>query len=155
MIEGLLAQLGAWSWMVLGLLLLGIEIVVPGVFMLWIGIAAIFTGLLSLLLWEQSFWTWQIQLIVFAVLVIVAIFVGRRVMRSGERDTDEPFLNRRGEQLVGRTATLIEPITNGQGRVRFDDTTWRISGPDLPGGTHVKVVGVEGGRLKVTAAGSE
>lgn len=155
MIAAVITQLGPWSWMVLGLVLLGVEIVVPGVFMLWIGIAAIVTGVLSLFLWEQAFWSWQIQLLVFAVLVIIAIFAGRRIMVSGQRDTDEPLLNRRGEQLVGRTATLSEPISNGQGRVRLDDTTWRISGPDLPSGSQVRITGVEGGRLVVVSAETE
>jgi membrane protein implicated in regulation of membrane protease activity len=140
MIATLLNQLGAWSWMVLGLVLLGIEILVPGVFMLWIGIAAIITGVISLLLWEMPFWTWQVQLLVFGVFVIVAIVAGRRIMSSGARQTDEPLLNRRGEQLIGRSATLTEPVVNGQGRMRLDDTTWRISGPDLPSGSRVKVV---------------
>lgn len=151
MLITIVTQLGPWSWMVLGMALLGVEILVPGVFMLWIGIAAIITGILSIFLWETAFWSWQVQLLVFAFLVIVSVVAGRRIMRSGNRESDEPLLNRRGEQLVGRTATLTEPITNGQGRVRLDDTTWRISGPDMPAGSRVKIVGVGGGRLIVEA----
>lgn len=153
MLERLVMELGPWNWMVLGFILLAIEILAPGFFLIWIGLAAIATGLLSLLFVDAAFWGWQIQMLVFAVFVLISVAVGRRIMRDRSSESDEPLLNLRAEQLVGRTATLAEPINNGQGRVKLDDTTWRISGPDLPEGSRIRIVAVQGGRLTVEAAG--
>ena len=144
------ASLGPWNWMVLGAALLALEILAPGAYLLWLGIAAILTGTLSLQLWETSFWIWQVQVLVFLVLSIASVLVGRRYFsgRSAE-ETDQPLLNRRDQQLVGRTATLEQPISEGQGRIRLGDTLWRVSGPDLPAGARVRVVSAAGGELTV------
>src|SRR5690606_23528190 len=149
MLLNLFSDLGAWSWMVLGFVLLAAEIVLPGVFLLWIGIAAILTGALSLQLWDWSVWTWQVQVLVFLVLAIASAVTGRRIMGARETEGDEPLLNQRGEQRIGRTATLAEPITDGVGRVRLGDTTWRVTGPDLPAGTRVRIVAARGSDLIV------
>ncbi|MDA4847122.1 NfeD family protein [Hoeflea poritis] len=151
MIQRIVLELGPWSWWVLGLVLLAAEILMPGVFLIWIGIAAIIVGCLSLLFWSDPFWVWQVQILVFAVLAVAAAIVGRRIMaRSGK--SDEPLLNKRGASLVGRTATLSEPISEGRGRIRIDDTTWVVNGPDLPIGTQVRVVESTGRELRVEAA---
>lgn len=151
MIERIVLELGPWSWWVLGLVLLAAEILMPGVFLIWIGIAAIIVGCLSLLFWSDPFWVWQVQILIFAMLAVVAAIGGRRIMaRSGK--SDEPLLNKRGASLVGRTATLSEPISEGRGRIRIDDTTWVVSGPDLPVGTQVRVVESTGRELRVEAA---
>lgn len=149
MIAEMLGDLGAWSWMILGFALLGLEILVPGVFLLWIGVAAIATGLLSLLLAQAGFWNWQVQVLVFLALSLAAVFAGRRIMTGSSSDTDEPLLNRRAEQLIGRTAALEEPIVEGYGRMRIGDTLWRVKGPDAPAGARVRVVGVEHSDLVV------
>lgn len=149
MLASAFADLEAWNWMVLGFALLAAEILLPGVFLLWIGIAAIVTGALSLWLWDWGFWTWQVQVLVFLVLSLVSAFAGRSVMGSNETATDEPLLNRRDEQLVGRTGILAEPIAEGVGRIRLGDTIWRVTGPDLPAGTRVRVVSARGGDLAV------
>src|SRR5690606_26792847 len=104
------------------------------IFLIWIGIAALAVGLLSLLLWNAAFWTWQVQVLIFLGLAMAAAIAGRALMRNRD-GSDQPLLNRRSEQLIGRTATLEQPIVNGQGRVRIDDTTWRVTGPDLAAGT--------------------
>jgi membrane protein implicated in regulation of membrane protease activity len=152
MIERIILELGPWSWWVLGLALLAAEVVAPGVFLVWIGIAAILTGVVSLLLWEVGFWVWQAQLVFFAILSVVAVFVGRRLLARSTDTSDEPLLNQRGARLIGRTAVLEKPITEGRGRIRLDDTTWTVNGPDLPAGSRVKVVGSSGGRLTVESA---
>jgi membrane protein implicated in regulation of membrane protease activity len=147
-----LADLGEWSWIVLGAVLLALEILVPGVFLLWIGIAAILTGALSLQLLWLDVWGWQVQVLVFLVLSLVSAYIGTRVMgKSDGSDTDEPLLNRRAEQLVGRTATLEEAIVNGHGRIRLGDTLWRVSGPDLPAGRRVRVTAAQNAQLVVEA----
>ena len=152
MISQWLAELGPWSWMVLGAVLLALEIVSPGVYLLWLGIAAILTGTLSLQLWGAAFWGWQVQVLAFLALSIVSVLVGRRLFpTTGTADTDQPLLNQRDRQLVGRTATLAEPIAEGRGRIRLGDTLWRVTGPDLPAGTRVRVIASENGELKVEA----
>lgn len=152
MISSLIAELGPWNWMVLGFVLLAAEILLPGVFLLWIGIAAILVGALSLQFWGYFFWTWQVQVLVFLILAVASAYLGNKIMNATKTESDEPLLNQRGEQLVGRTATLHEPISEGFGRVRIGDTTWRVSGPDLPAGTRVRIVSAKAGDLVVDRA---
>ncbi|MEZ2128330.1 MULTISPECIES: NfeD family protein [unclassified Sinorhizobium] len=151
MLERLIIELGPWSWWVLGFVLLAAEMIVPGFFLVWIGLAALVVGILSLLLWASSFWVWEVQLLIFALLAIAVTLLGRRFTMS-HAETDEPFLNQRTESLVGRTSTLQEPIREGRGRIRLDDTYWPVMGPDLPAGTRVKVVTGKSGILSVEPA---
>ena len=148
MIAAFLSSLGPWSWVVFGLVLLGLEIIAPGVFLLWIGLGALLTGAISFFLWDAAFWTWQVQAIVFAILAAIFAFTGRRVM-DRDRESDQPLLNQRTMALVGRTATLDEPIRNGEGRVRLDDTVWLIRGPDLEAGTKVRIASADQRALTV------
>ncbi|WP_315925374.1 NfeD family protein [Mesorhizobium sp. SP-1A] len=150
MIANLVFELGPWNWMVLGLILLVLEILIPGVFMLWIGIAALLIGTLSLQLWDAGFWTWQVQVVAFLLLSLASAYVGTRIMRGRNGESDQPLLNRRGEQMIGRTATLAEPIREGRGRIQLGDTLWRVSGPDLPAGTRVRVTGTADTDLELT-----
>lgn len=140
MLASVTAELGPWNWMVLGFILLTLEVVAPGVFLLWIGIAALIVGALSLMLWDAAFWTWQLQTVIFAVLSITCALIGKRIYDGRETISDQPQLNQRGAQLVGRSATLAEPIRNGRGRIQLGDTIWRVAGPDLPAGAQVRVV---------------
>lgn len=149
MLERLIGELGPWTWWFLGLVLLAAELALPGVFLVWIGIAALLTGALSLALWESAFWIWQVQLLVFAVFAIVATLLGRRYFSNRNVDSDEPLLNQRTATLVGRTAVLQEPILEGRGRIRLDDTFWPVMGPDTPAGTRVQVVESRGSELRV------
>jgi membrane protein implicated in regulation of membrane protease activity len=144
----LLSSLGAWNWFIAGGLLLVVEVLAPGVFMFWLGLAALVVGTLSLLI----DWSWQAQVIAFAVVAIALIPVWRRLARSGEKPNDQPFLNRRAYAFVGRVFTLERPIVDGRGTVGIDDTVWRIGGPDCPAGTRVKVVDVDGSILRVEPA---
>ncbi|MQY00244.1 NfeD family protein [Sinorhizobium medicae] len=148
MIERIVLELGPWSWWVLGLLLLAAELALPGVFLVWIALAALVTGALSLFFWEAPFWSWQLQFVAFALLSVASVLIGRRFV-SSSAESDEPLLNRRGESLVGRTAVLEQPIAEGRGRVRLDDTTWAVKGPDLPVGTRVRIVASSGRHLTV------
>ncbi|MBX3578934.1 MAG: NfeD family protein [Rhizobiaceae bacterium] len=150
MIARLAAELGPWNWMVLGFALLALEIVVPGFFLLWIGLAAIVTGALSLALWDASWWMWQVQVLVFLALSLVAAWGGRKVMGSDKApESDLPLLNLRAAQMIGRTATLTEPIRNGRGRVQLGDTMWRIAGPDLPVGATIRVTAASDADLEL------
>ncbi len=151
MIMSIINSLGAWNWWVLALVLLGLEILAPGTFFLWFGISAFVIGTISLAVGpESTFWVWQTQMIAFVVLSLVAALAGRRFLNQyGAVDIDDPLLNERGRQLVGRTAVLSEPILEGQGRVRMGETVWRVSGPDLPAGTRVRVVDAKSNTLLV------
>jgi inner membrane protein len=151
MLARLFFELGPWNWMVLGLVLLGLEIVVPGVYLLWIGVAALLTGALTIQLWHWDLMTWQIQALVFIALSLLTVWGGRRIF-GGAEHSDQPLLNRRREQLIGLTAVLDEPIREGNGRIRLGDTLWRVKGPDLPAGSRVRVTGVEDTRLVVAEA---
>jgi membrane protein implicated in regulation of membrane protease activity len=150
-ISPLIHQLGPWNWIVLGCVLLVLEILLPGVFLLWIGIAALLVGALSLQLWDFAPWSWEIQVLVFLALSVVSALIGRQIMARTGGDSDQPLLNRRREQLIGRTAVLAEPIAEGHGRIRIGDTSWRVCGPDLPAGARVRVKAVENAELVVEA----
>jgi len=94
-------------------------------------------------------WSWQAQFIAFAVFSVAAIPLWLRVSRQVGAETDQPFLNRRAEALVGRIFTLERPIVDGSGTIPIDDTVWRITGADSPAGSRVKVVRVDGTALHV------
>ena len=143
----LLESYGPWAWIVGGMVLLALELFVPGGFFLWLGAAGIVTGLASLF---QPI-PWALQWLIFGALSLVSIWVWLRYSRSRPQTTDRPYLNRRAEALVGREAVLDEPITNGFGRMALGDTLWRVSGPDLAPGHRVRVVGHDGPVLKVEA----
>lgn len=130
-----------WHWWILAGLLLILELTAPAFFFLWLGIAAAAVGLIMLVFPGLSLET---QLVLFAVASIVAIFMWRKYRESRPIITDQPHLNRRGQQYIGRVFTLNSPIKNGEGKVTVDDSTWRVKGPDMPTGTTIKVVGIEG-----------
>ena len=142
-------QLGPWSWWVFGLILLALEIVVPGNVFVWFGVAALITGAMALFV----HFGWQVELIVFVVLALVLVIAGRRFFARQSQPGEQPFLNDRAHRLVGNSYMLSEPIVDGHGRVRIDDSNWRIIGPDLPSGTRVTVTGADGAVLKVERAG--
>jgi membrane protein implicated in regulation of membrane protease activity len=144
----LLTDLGPWAWFVLGGLLLLAEIAAPGAFLLWLGIAALVTGVLAYVIDLN----WQMEVLIFAALAVIAVLVGRRVAPAPGKASDRPFLNRRAEGFIGRVFVLDEPILAGVGRVRIDDSVWRIEGPDTAAGQAVKVVAVDGATLRVERA---
>jgi len=149
MLARIAAELGPWSWWVAGMMLLAAELVAPGVFLVWIGLGALTTGVLSLLFWDSGFWVWQVQSLVFAAFSVAFTLIGRKIMHGRGADSDEPHLNQRVASLVGRTATLEEPIREGRGRIRLDDTWWPVSGPDLPAGTRIRIAAGHGRDLTV------
>ena len=142
-----LSQLDYWHWLILAVLLMILEVFSPGAFLLWLGLAAGAVGLLLLVFPDLS---WQVQFILFALFSIITIFAVRAFLQRRPIETDQPHLNRRGEQYLERTFTLDEPIINGEGKIRVDDSTWKINGEDCPAGTRVKVTGVQGVVLLVS-----
>jgi membrane protein implicated in regulation of membrane protease activity len=141
--------LGTWNWLIFGFILMALELLAPGVFMFWLGLAALLVGLLSFAISLS----WQAQLLLFAVFAVAAVPAWRHFARSsGSRSQSNPFLNRRTEALIGREFTLEKPIVDGTGTVRIDDTIWRVAGPAAPAGSPVKVVQADGARLTVAVA---
>jgi membrane protein implicated in regulation of membrane protease activity len=143
----MLLWLGTWNWLILGLLLMGLELLAPGVFLFWLGLAAFLVGVLSFVVDP----TWQTQIFMFAVFAVVAVPLWRRMARGKPGTADSPFLNKRADAFVGRVFTLEKPIVGGAGTVRIGDTIWRVAGPDAPAGSRVKVVKADGADLTVAA----
>jgi inner membrane protein len=143
-------QIEYWNWWVIAVFLIGIEVFAPGAVFLWMGIAAGIVGFALLAYPELS---WQIQLLTFAVISVVTIYVWRFFLRDRfPAPLPGRVLNRRGASYVGRSFTLKEPIVDGSGLLHVDDSRWKIEGEDLPAGTKVKVTGVDGTVLKVEKA---
>jgi len=138
-----------WHWWILAGILMVLEIVLPGVFLLWLGIAAAVTGLIA---YVAPGLGWEWEALIFAVLSIICVWGWRSYQRRHPTETELPNLNRRGEQYIGRRLNLDQPIVNGRGQVKVDDSTWRVEGADLPAGTHVVVTGVKGTVLLVEPA---
>lgn len=138
------------TWAAVALLLFAAEALAPGAFMLWLGFAAAAVFLIVLALPELSV---LVQVALFVGLSFISIQVYRQWFRGRERKSDQPMLNRRTEQLVGRVLPLERSIVNGSGRVQIADAYWDVAGPDLPAGTAVRIVGTDGMTLKVELAG--
>lgn len=139
-------ELQFWHWLIAGALLAGLELLTPGVFLIWLGLAAFITGAVT------AIWTdldWRYAVTIFGALSVVSVVVAFRFRRIRSPHTDRPTLNKRAEQYLGRQITLDEPIVDGRGSIRLDDTRWRVSGPDLPAGTPVVVCGIDGSTLVV------
>jgi len=144
-----LDQIVFWHWWIFAGLLLILELTAPAFFFLWLGIAAAAVGLILMVFPSIDLET---QLILFAIASVVAILAWRKYREARPVSTDQPNLNRRGQQYIGRVFSLSAPIINGVGKVTVDDSTWKIKGPDLPAGMHIKVTGVDGVVFKVEAA---
>lgn len=143
-----LSGLGAWNWLILALVLYGLEAIVPGVNMVWFGTAALVVGLL---VFGTSI-TWPWQLVAFALISICTAFAVRRFARSRTHVSDLPDLNLRGAQYIGREFVVAESIKGGRGRVHVGDTLWQAEGEDAPEGTRVRVTGIDNTVLKVVRA---
>jgi membrane protein implicated in regulation of membrane protease activity len=144
-----MTPIGPYLWMIGGLVLAIFEMFVPGVYLLWFGLAGVATGLLV--------WFWPLEfngeLISFAIFAVISVAIGRVVTRrANDAAGEQPFLNRRADGLVGRIVILTGAIENGAGRLSVDDTIWRVEGPDMPAGSRAVITGVSGTTLKVTAA---
>jgi hypothetical protein len=139
----------AWVWLAIGLVLIGLETIVSGIFLFWLGLAALATALVVFVL-PLAF---APQLGVFGLLSLATVFIGHRLQgRQKDEITDAPHLNERGKALVGQVFPLESDIVDGTGQVRIGDTVWRVAGPELPAGARVRITGLEGATLTVTPA---
>lgn len=139
-------------WWVLALILIAGEVLAPGFFMLWIGIAAAVMGIVT---WVIPGLGVLAQAVLFVVLAFISCLLYWKVIRQRLARNDDPAartLSRRGDQMVGQRYVLVEAIVNGRGKARVGDGQWLVAGPDLPAGAEVEVVSVDGSLLKVRAA---
>jgi membrane protein implicated in regulation of membrane protease activity len=148
MVETIVA-LGAWNWMILAAVLFALELVAPGIFLMWFGVAAAATGLI-VFRYDIS---WQWQLLWFCGLSLATVLLAAKYLRKHPLESERPLLNERAVQLIGQSFDLVDPIVNGRGSIKTGDTIWRVEGPELPRGARIIVVGADGTVLKVAAAG--
>ena len=137
-----------WYWLILAVAMIILEILIPGAYFLWMGVSAIFVGALMYVFPEMVF---LVQILIFAVLSVISVVMYKSYRKKNPIVTDEPALNRRGERYIDQKFTLTEPIINGEGKIKVDDSTWKIVGMDMPAGMIVRVVSAEGTTLKVEA----
>jgi membrane protein implicated in regulation of membrane protease activity len=138
--------LGIWVWRIIAGLLLILELLLAGVFFVWLGIAAAVMGLVDFLAPPLD---WQVEIAIFAVLSAVLVIAGRPWLKRRQAiDSDRPNLNQRIYDAVGMSYVLDEAIINGRGKVKINDTLWEVTGPDLPQGAWVRIVAVDGLRLR-------
>lgn len=142
MIETIFADIQFWHWFALAVILIILDVAVGAHFLfLWCGLAA---GLVGLLLLAIPTMSWEYQLLIFGLGVMSSIAFWFFYLRKQKTVTDQPNLNERSRQYIGRTFTLVEAIENGRGKIRVGDTIWRVQGPEMPEGQKVIVVDADG-----------
>ncbi|MFC4272847.1 NfeD family protein [Sneathiella chungangensis] len=141
-----LAGLEFWSWWILGLVLIILEVFAPSTIFLWLGISA---GVVGVVAWVVPDMRWEYQWIIFAGISVGSIVLSRLFLRKHPGVEDNITLNQRGVQYIGRQFTLTDAIQNGRGKIHVDDTQWAVEGPDLDAGAVVRVTGVDGTLLIV------
>ena len=141
-----LALADHWVWMILGCLLVSAELLAPGYFLMWIGGAALATGLATAFLPLGV----ALQLGLFGVIAIAAVSVGRHYFADNTPSAD-PDLNNRAARMIGATGTVVEAIDAGRGRVKIGDSVWNASGADLAIGTKVRITGLDAGTVQIEA----
>ena len=139
-----------WTWWIIGILLVILEISAPGTFFLWMGISAGIVGVVLYIVPELS---WELQLTIFAVLSVATVLISRKYLqKNGE---DQSTLSQRGKRYIGMTVVVEEPIENDIGKVRIEDTLWRAAGQDAPKGNKVRIIGIDGATLQVERVSAE
>jgi membrane protein implicated in regulation of membrane protease activity len=146
----MLAKLGVWNWLILAAILFVLEVMSPGIFLMWFGVAAALTALIAFV-YDLS---WQWQSIWFCGLSLAAVLLAAKYLRKHPLESERPLLNERAVQLIGQSFDLVDPIVNGRGSIKAGDTIWRVEGPELPAGARIIVVGADGTVLKVKQSGA-
>ena len=134
-----------WFWLSLGFILGAVEMVAPGFFLMWLGLAAIIVGMLT---WALPI-SLPLQVALFAILSVLTVYAGKKFLKDNPIESDDPKLNNRGARLTGEIVTVVEAIADGHGRVRVGDTDWNARGADAAVGAKVRVIGADGAVLLV------
>ena len=136
-----------WLWLIGGVLLLILEVIAPGFFLVFLGAAAIATGLFTVLFNLGA----AAELALFALYAVIAVLVGRRFYANRTADSTDPLLNDRAGRLVGKVVTVVAAVDDQNGRVRVGDSEWSARGGPAAAGERVRITGVEGNCLTVEA----
>lgn len=148
--------IGHWHWFALAGVLVVLEILLPGVAFLWLGMAAVATGLVVLAAPALGL---ELEALIFAAFAVVSVWLGRRLWRPRPADTDHPDLNRRGVEYIGWVLPLEGALTSGSGHVRIGDTVWPVrlapDAGDLAKGARVRITGVHGAVFEAEPAEPE
>lgn len=126
-------------WLAFGFMLLIVEMITGTFFFLAIAAAAFMTAAVA---WPIS--DYLIQWVAFSLFSIIDLLLWNKLRPTTERHKSDAasHLNNRTRHLVGRQAVLVEPISNGVGRINVDDSWWKVVGEDMPIGTRVQVTAV-------------
>jgi hypothetical protein len=135
-----------WSWLVLAIAMFGLEILAPGIAFMWMAGAAVVVGGVVFAMPDI---TWQTQMVMFVVLSLISVYGGRLYIKNNPIESEDKTLNQRGSQYVGHIYDVVEPITDGHGRINVGDTVWNAEGPNVAVGSKVRVVSVHGTALVV------
>lgn len=139
-----------WYWWVVAVGFLAVELLAPGFFFLWLAVSAFVVGSILLMIPSTPF---EVQLLLFSLLAVASIMVWRRYVSAKSQESDQPLLNRRGAQYIGRVFNVVTAIENGQGKIKVGDSLWQAQGEDCPVGTKVRVVAVKGTVFEVEVCG--
>jgi inner membrane protein len=130
-----------WYWWVLAFVFLILEMLTPGFFFMWLAVSGLITGLIAWLIPTLSL---NIQVFIFSIFSVLAVTAWRYYGKKFTVETDQPLLNKRGAQYIGRVFPLYAAIENGEGKIKVDDTIWKVQGEDCDINTKVKVTGMRG-----------
>ena len=139
-----------WTWWIIGIFLVILEISAPGTYFLWMGISA---GIVGVILYIVPELAWELQLTIFAVLSVVTVLISRKYLQKNEEN--QSTLSQRGKRYIGMTVVVEEPIENDIGKVRIEDTLWRAAGQDAPKGNKVRIIGIDGATFQVERVSAE
>jgi len=134
-----------WLWLIGGVLLLILEVIAPGFFLVFIGAAAIATGLFTVLFGLGT----AAQLALFVLYALVAVMLGRRFYANRTADSTDPLLNDRAGRLVGKVVSVVSDVDDHNGRVRVGDSEWSARGGPAAAGERVRITGIDGNCLTV------
>lgn len=136
-------QVEFWYWLILGVAFIALEIFAPGAILMWFGFGALITGFV---LWVFPDMALALQILLFALVSGISVLLWRqsKFFREEATPSDDPTLNNRLNSHIGKEYTLTEAIVNGRGAIRFSDSNWRVQGKDMPAGTRVRIIAVDG-----------
>ena len=145
-----MVEFAFWYWWVLAFVFLILEMLTPGFFFMWLAVSGLITGLV---VWLFPVLSLNVQVFIFSVFSVFAVTAWRYYGKKYQTETDQPLLNKRGAQYIGRVFSLQEPIVNGQGKIKVDDSLWKVHGDDCDINTKVKVTGIRGTVFDVEKVG--
>lgn len=138
-----------WLWIGIAIFFVILEITIGTFSLIWLALAALILGGI---LWKVPDLSWQFQFIIFSGLSFAGLILWKKYLKHFSKSTKRSFLNQKIEQYRGKIYLLIEPISNGIGKVKIGDSVWQVTGPDLQAGKKVKVMGMNGTYLEVLPA---